>query len=678
MNPTVTRLPSPRWSLSLLTLFCVTLLTAGCGSDGGIGGTTEGQLTFVPFTVDFGNVVIGETANQSLTLINDGDTDIRLTNLTLSDDPTVDGDHEVFELVNPWDEALTIEPGEQFELDVEYTPQAPEPYNARITFNTNISDQGRITVDVRATTPAPELLAPDTVVFDRTPAGSTEWRLVRLENIGTAPLEITNIVLGGFNEADFDLAFPTPVSEIDDPDESLEGQDVGGEAYDRDEPQTTVAPGGSAWVRVYFTAPDESFKSTEIVISGNVPQRRIAVGANSDAACLELVGGDIDFGLASIDNTTQQTVTLRNCSRLSETVVTGLEIGDVDGDGDFQASDDTRFGIVNASLPTDLAEGGSHILDPQATMSFLLTYSPLNEEINTGVLAASSTDEASPLLAEITGEGANLECPVADARASIAESGIWTDSFLPAVPLDEIDFDGSDSFDPDNTQVTYEWSLVDWPMNSTAQIQDADTANAYLRVDIAGRFVVQLTVYDGAGIASCDPAEIVIEVEPESAIHVELTWDVPASATGTGTDLDLHYLHPAGQWSTEPYGVYWANRNPEWDDGSEISLDIDDFTGENPENINHDNPDPNYDYSVGVYYFADGPGYGATDARVRIFFHDSLVVDLDQRLHNGGPSSGTGDFWHVADIGVIPPNTPSINELQVIDHLYENTGFPSN
>ena len=666
-----------------MVVLCIAL--SGCGEDG-IGGDDPGELDISPPSVTFSDVNIGDSEVSSVTLSNTGDSAISLSELSFGEDATREGTHEVFELLNPWDDdRIDLEPDDFYTLDIEYAPVEPDLHNGLISFRTNISGMTEVEIEVSAPTPGPELLADETVIFERTPIDSVEWQLTEIQNIGTANLEIDEIILAGEHENHFDIAFPTPADEADDPDLG-DGAIVAGEDHDSDTPAEVIAPGESMWVRVYFEAPDDDFKRAEIIINSNVPQHRIAVIANSDAACLELVGDYIDFGLASIDNTSQQTVTLQNCSRLSETVITDMAIGQLDDDGEFQEDEDSRFAINEDTLPSDLVDGGVEPLAPDATLNFLMTYSPLEEVDDEAVLSVTSTDDRSPLLVDIFGSGAELECPIATAEASIAGSGIWDDNMVFGVPLDEIEFDGSQSYDPDepDVEVNFEWALTDQPLNSTAQLQNPQSAQPSLTADIAGRYVVELAVYDSAGIASCDPAQIIIEIEPQAAIHVELTWEVPASQDGTGVDLDLHYLHPNGNWSEEPWGVYWANSNPtsDWNDGSEISLDIDDLTGQEPENINHDRPDATYDYSVGVYYFSDQTGYGATDARVRIFFHDALILEKEQRLHTAGggagPEATTGDFWYVADIGVSPPNTPDINELQIINEVHEDAGFPGN
>lgn len=681
--------------LRLASIFVVcVLLAVGCGEEDGIGAGEEGDLEIMPRSVNFPPVIIGESFTETLELRNGAeDASIILRSLDLEPDTTQEGSHEVFEMLNPFEGEVELEPGESYEIDIEYTPEASEPYNALITFGTNIPEQTEVEVEVDAAMSEPELLAEDIVSFDRVPAGSEQWLITEVDNIGYADLAINDVTLSGAHE--FDITFPIPIEEIDygdldedqqqvldDLDEQIEGDiadelDYAPAVFDRELWQDVIEPDEAMPLRLHYEAEDDDFRTATVTIASNAPNAQpshpMAVTANSDAPCLELIEEEVDFQLASIGNTSHQTVTFRNCSSIAQTVVDDLQIGAMDG-GDFDADADIRFGIEDNGLPDPLREGNVLALEPQQTFSIVVTYTPMAEEVDTATLYASSNDEASPLLADVRGEGADLECPIAEAEAAIAGSGAWSDQVF-GIPLDVIELNGSDSYDPDGTQVTYEWSLADRPMNSTAQIDNPQSENPTLTADIAGRFVVELMVYDGAGIGACEAATVEVTIEPESAIHVELTWEVPAADDGTGTDLDLHYLHPNGTWSEEPWGVYYANPDPDWQDGSDITLDIDDLTGEEPENINHDDPDPAHDYATGVYYFGDPYNYGATDARVRIYLNSALFFEREQRLQTAGGTSlpGAGDFWYVGDVLV---EGGGALDLDVYDELHEDAGFP--
>lgn len=678
--------------LSAVGLLLTALLFA-CGEDG-IDTAPDGELDIVPDPVTFSDTPIGESETETVELINDSDqeTTITLSNLALEEDPARTGSHEAFELVDPWDGELELTPDNDASnpatLDIEFQPEVTQDYNALVTFDTNLADRERVELEIEAPSPEPELVAEESLALERVPGDTSHSRTTEISNIGEADLEIDDISVAE-GSANFDVQYPRRYDDIsqeeldehldeDEQDAIPDDAEYAGPTFDQDEPPETLAPDESMLIRVYFHAPNDEFHSGELHIQTNdpnTPRHIMILTANSEAACLEVAEGSVDFGLASLNNTSQQTATLNNCSTNTDTVVTDIALGSYDEEADeFDEDADIPFEIDDDSLPEELTEGNNKVLDPDDSISLTAMYTPTAEEQHEATLRLESNDDASPLHIDVMGEGVDRECPVAIAEASPPDSGVWSEEEVSGVPLDVIEFDGGESYspaDPDE-EMTFEWYVADGPDNSTATIDNHDTATPTLTTDIAGHYVVELMVYDELGIGACEPARIEIFIEPGSDIHVELTWSVPAADDGVGTDLDLHYLHPDGNWSEADLGVYYANPDPDWEDGSEISLDIDDLTGEEPENIHHDNPAPGV-YSTGVYYFGDSLSYGATDAVVRIYLYDDLVYEGEQRLEDAGTDEvGAGDFWHVADFDV----TAAAINFEEIDEFHDDAGFP--
>ena len=679
---------------ALSILFVATALVVACGGSG-VGEVEDAELDYDPNSFSFSETMIGDTAEETVTLFVDEDDDatVIIRNPAIEPDPTSAGAHEVFELVDfPDGDEIEIAPGEELDVTIEYTPEDSEPYNGLFSFSTNISDddQSEIDIPISAAQSQPDMFAPSSLSLDRVPTNASASRVIDITNLGSADLEIDDVALSGPD--DFSLSYPTPVDEIDE--SELEGDaeqdaydliteddEYGRRPLDADEPPEAIPPNETAWVRVHYEAPSDDFQSAIVNLVTNDPDAQpnhsIAVSVNSEAACLELVGGQVDFGPSALGRTTQETFTINNCSTSTETIVIDMDAGLLDEDTDsFSGDADIPFEINEETLPQQLQDGNNLELAPDESFNFRMRYAPEEEQVDEAVLELLSTDEASPMYIDILGEGVDAECPIASAVAGIQGAGAVSGQQVLGIPLDIIEFDGTESSDPDNTELSYEWSITERPPNSTAQLNNPDTATPTLETDIAGRFVIELTVYDELGIGSCQPAEITADIEPEAAIHAELTWDVPASDDLTGTDLDLHYLHPSGEWSQEPWGVYYGNPNPsdDWADGSEVWLDIDSLDGGEPENINHDNPDPSYDYSVGVYYFGDSLQYGATDARIRIYLNNALFFEGEQRFETAGSGdAGAGDFWLVGDVIV----QGDVLDFEEIDNFMEDAGFPN-
>lgn len=67
---------------------------------------------------------------------------------------------------------------------------------------------------------------------------------------------------------------------------------------------------------------------------------------------------------------------------------------------------------------------------------------------------------------------------------------------------DLVTFDGSASSDPDGDDLTYQWTLIDAPSGSVAEIVGADTVHPTFTPDVSGEYKVDLIVTDPMGLQS--------------------------------------------------------------------------------------------------------------------------------------------------------------------------------
>ncbi|TXD38806.1 choice-of-anchor D domain-containing protein [Lujinxingia vulgaris] len=623
-TPFFARRPS---GLTLLISVFLSLALFACGDDDGDGnitGTDAATLTVNPTQLNFEQVAIGDSIAELIVIENTGAATLTVNNFQIQGENA-----SAFSLAEGSPSSLSLAPNELAEIYVEYAPSAIAASSGVLNMSSNDPDRESFNVELRADAPSPQIFTPEIVTFARTPEGSEEWRVTEIANIGYAPLEIDSIELDG--HPDFSITFPQPTGEEE------EGQ-FPDRANDTTVAPELIQPGESIMVRVIFLPTSSEFRTAEITIESNdaaSPRTKVLISANSDAPCLE-VDEEINFGQASIDNIARRTVTVTNCSAIAELVIGGIEFEDDAG----------VFDVAESSLPGNISTGGVANIGPRQSANFVLTYAPLEEVLNEGVLKITSNDAARQYTyVDVVGQGSLLTCPNARARARVQGTSRWFDASegIVASPLATIELDGSLSDDPDGTQVTYEWSLRDKPLSAQTQISPSITSETpTLWLPYAGRYVVELTVYDGAGLTSCEPAELFIDVVPGGDIWVELAWD---TASGARTDMDLHYLNleNASQWNSSPWDVYYANRSPSWNDGSEISLDRDDLCCGGPENVNH-NEAVAGDYAVGVYFFSGGGG--GTDVTVNIYLGGSLAQTLTRRM-NARP-----EFWYVADISI--------------------------
>jgi len=125
--------------------------------------------------------------------------------------------------------------------------------------------------------------------------------------------------------------------------------------------------------------------------------------------------------------------------------------------------------------------------------------------------------------------------------------------------LEEMELDGSASYDPDDDEAVldFAWSVGDSPGQSLVNLANPGTANPTFSADRIGNYVLDLMVVDEEGQPSLNPASTVVEILPWEDMEIVLSWDKP------DVDLDLHLLNQNGTY----FGVgdcFFANPEPDW------------------------------------------------------------------------------------------------------------------
>jgi hypothetical protein len=657
--------------IGLLTALAVGL--AACGDDetdgdqdGPIGERETPQVHAEPDSVVFRQVAIGESTSETIFIENRGEGTLRISDITLREESGsgFDNNPEFWESDGfEVDGTISLEQFETHQLTVEYAPVDQVPDEGAIFIESN--DPNRSTLEVPLSTPTldPQIYSAPTIAFERVPPRPEEpnwegeFQLTDVQNTGASPLTIDDIYVSGSER--FSVTFPQPTDEEID-----EGMSPSVDNDVDDWPQT-LDPNESFPIRVWFLPEDNLPDQGELIFESNDPdnpQYIVNLSGNSGSPCIQVSPSEeLNFGQASLGQTTQKTVTIENCSRSSELEISNIAISD-DGGG--------AYGIQDGSLPDGLP-GGSTTLEAGERSNFVVTFVPTSQDTYDGELQIESNDPASrDLRVPITGIGTDNQCPTADAKGWL-QGGSYRGDTIETIPLNTIQFDGSDSTDPDGSIARYEWTILTRPQGSSQRLTpDNNVEKPRLFLDLAGVYEVELKVYDNENSVSCgDPAIITIIAEPDDDIHVQLVWDTPSDPdqeNDFGTDLDLHYLHPNGRWDVSPWDIFWRNPTADWgrqgDPSDDPSLDIDDTAGLGPENINHSDPE-NLQYRTGVYYYNDN-GFGASYATLRVYIRGQLEVELANKY-----MAGTGTFWDAATIA-----WPSGNVTNQPDRIYQ--GFP--
>jgi hypothetical protein len=242
--------------------------------------------------------------------------------------------------------------------------------------------------------------------------------------------------------------------------------------------------------------------------------------------------------------------------------------------------DGSQFELDAGTLPGSLAMGQSLMVS--------VRFVPTTAGDHSDQIVVDSNDpDEDPLMVPLLGSGTSD----ASGDAPVAVCGLD----FSALPLTSVSFDGSSSYDPEGSSLTFSWTLAT-PAGSSASFGVSDVAGPSFALDLAGTYTGTLTATDSSGLTgTCDQS---VDVTPTEMIYVELTWSLP-------DDLDLHLLEAndgtGAQGEPRTDGdCYYANLNPDWGvvgtSSDNPSLLVEDINGTGPELISLPSPAlPPYD-----------------------------------------------------------------------------------
>jgi hypothetical protein len=330
-------------------------------------------------------------------------------------------------------------------------------------------------------------------------------------------------------------------------------------------------------------------------------------------------------------------------------------------------SSDTTLALDNTgNFDTALPGFGSQtfvfvplFVAPGTATSVRLFANPPTPAAMTGTWIIGSNDPSRPEV-EVPLNVQGAEAPTAIAEVLSINGTPNTNPSPQVQPLDDVTLTGVNSVasNVDGYIVSYHWEIVEQPAESSVILTspDAETtgfqfdsaSGTFTGLDVAGTFVIALTVTDDRDLVSTNEATVTLNSIPQEALHIQLTWDSP------DYDFDLHVEKDGGPWCSQQ-SCYYGNCNasnsffgrPEWDglpgetDG-DPSLDIDDLSGYGPENINIDAP-VSGDYRIGVHAYSSLVDT-ETYATLKVFINGALAYE-DSRLMASGR-----DFWEVSEV----------------------------
>ncbi len=668
----------PRRRAALALGLAVAALALGCDEPSGI---ETPELVLEPPEFVFPRSPVGAEEVRRVTVNNQGAAELIIVDVEL-DDRSSGGEFTLAldEGAGPGPVPagrLVVPPGGRIEFEVTYRVVDETNDTGTLRFSTNDPDALEVPIPIRAGDVGAEIVVnPRSLDFGDVEVGQTRTRMLTIQNLGLADLEIGELVISG--REGFDVR--------------QDGASVAGPRT----PPLRVPGQGSTLLEVVYTPVGLGTANGQLDIRSNAingGSTTVDLYANGAVPCMNVVPDTLNFGPSLLVDDREGPTPNRRALIIENCGSTPLQIDRIELDD--------PAGVFDLVDPPEPVEGGLLELPgavgdeepPSANLE--VGFWPLAIEAYGGYLRIYSNvppiDE--PTVVDLFGRGVDNECP---------EPRVTQDLFE-VQPLEIITLDGTPSSDPDGEVRKWRWTVVERPEGSVSQplesfadprrpadggeADDTATPRAQFFVDLTGEYVLELQVVDALNQVSCDPravARVTIRAVPQKELHIQLVWstpDDPDETDTTGTDVDLHLAHQRadGRWSgaADGWDCYFRNAQPDWGVVGEVadnpSLDIDDTNGAGPENINLAEPEIGVSYEVGAIYFRSTSTFGDPEVD-RLAQHPSYVT---MRIFNRGTplaelvgkelTEGM-QLWHMATVTWCEGE--GCPQIDIVDELY--------
>jgi len=316
--------------------------------------------------IDFGDLLIGDSAESSLTISNDGNADLIIG--------TVDIAGNFFS--SDFDEEVTIEPAGEFNINLTFSPEEEGEFAGRVTIISNDPEQGEVEIDMMGVglTPEPQIEIGDGGGFD-------------FQN--DEPYLFGDVLVDTDREWEFEVG--NSGDALLDVSLSVEGDGFSVEPAE----QIDIAVGENATITVTFSPNEVAEFSGVLQLDSNDPENgRINInlrgfGVEDEIPHIVINQDVIDFGEVQVDEGRVMELTGRNIG------AGVLQIQEINIEGDaFSVEFDAENGLS---------------VEPGAGFSFPVTFEPTEFEDYEGQLTVvSDDDDNGELVIDLMGIGADL------------------------------------------------------------------------------------------------------------------------------------------------------------------------------------------------------------------------------------------------------------------------------
>src|SRR5271170_1065423 len=317
----------------------------------GTTGATAAALTATPSSIAFGSVAVGSEATQTIHVENTGGESASISKLTISGSGV-----SLSGLTAP----MTLAAGQTANLTVTYKPVAAGTLTASLSITSNATDAS-VVVGINATATSSTLAAtPSSVGFGNVVVGSDTTQTIRLQNIGTSQVTISNITPSVSSIAI--SGFTLPVK---------------------------LAPGTSATLTAAYKPTAAGSVAAKITVASNAvgSPTIVDLSATAAAASVQLTpsASSLSFGSVTLGSSGASQVMVKSTGNtnasISKVTITG-----------------TGFALATSAANV--------ILDPSQSQSYTANFDPKAAGSASGTLTITSNAANSPINIPQSGTGA--------------------------------------------------------------------------------------------------------------------------------------------------------------------------------------------------------------------------------------------------------------------------------
>jgi hypothetical protein len=343
----------------------------GCGVHvNNLTALTGASIQVSPSNVSFGTVKVGQTASTALTVANNGDQTLTVSQLQIPG--------QIFWVSSAANPPVQIPAGESYKFSLQFKPTSATAYSGQLTILNTAATTPAVTVPVSGSgsstppsTPTPttsELtLSASSIAFGTLATGSSATKTLTLTSSGTAPLNVSSIAISGGAYSVTGASLPLTLN----PNQQIALQ-------------VKFAPTAAGTSVGQVTIQSDATSTPTATVSLN--------GAGASAAAttpaLTISAASLNFGNVTVGSASTQTLRLSSTGTAAVTISSLTLTG-----GDYLVS--------GALFPLTI--------NPGQTSSLQVQFKPAAAGVATGQIAVKSNSATAPnAVIALTGTGSSI------------------------------------------------------------------------------------------------------------------------------------------------------------------------------------------------------------------------------------------------------------------------------